>query len=93
VFDHVIFSCSVHALKNQEQRIAILGVQKLLPLLEAFEALLPVFGNSVAVFVRTRIVGFVPLERAMIAAPHAVAIDIHDREATAAPVEAPPRVL
>ena len=93
VFDHVIFSGRVHALENQEQRVAILGVQKLLPFLEAFEALLPVFGESLAVvFVGTRVVGFVPLECALIAAPRAIPVDIHDREATAAPVEAPPLV-
>ena len=78
VFDHMILSGGVHALKDQEQGVPILGVEPILQFLEPLEAPLPMTAERFFL-VRERAleVGRVPLDRPSIVRAHAKSIDVH----------------
>jgi hypothetical protein len=76
MLDHAVFSSSVHALKNEEQRVSILGVEELLQLGEAFEPLVEMALGFLFRLERVGIVGRVAFERRSIVRTDAEAICI-----------------
>jgi hypothetical protein len=81
--DDAVLSGSVHALEYEQQRVAVLGVEQLLALLQALETLAHVALRCALAVERPRVVWAAAPEGRLVALPHPEAFDVHDESLTA----------
>ena len=77
VLDHVIFSSGIHALKHQQQRVAIVSVQQLLQRFESLEALLHVGEGIPLAGEWPGVIRTTPRKRRLIVGADPEPIDVH----------------